>query len=80
VVQEDHRSGKLTAVNRHQLNRRLTATSEFRVTSATPPRPDPAPTHSAGHGGGGPPFQRVDGVATHPSRETGHFIHHVQPK
>ncbi|MFE6841931.1 PhoX family protein [Streptomyces sp. NPDC057686] len=32
VVQEDHRSGKLTAVNRHQLNRRLTATSEFRLT------------------------------------------------
>ncbi|NXY96536.1 PhoX family protein [Streptomyces sp. BR123] len=32
VVQEDHRSGKLTAVNRHQLNRRLTATSEFRMT------------------------------------------------
>ncbi|MBW5485556.1 PhoX family protein [Streptomyces bambusae] len=32
VVQEDHRSGKLTAVTRHQLNRRLTATSEFRMT------------------------------------------------
>ncbi|MEU9038644.1 alkaline phosphatase PhoX, partial [Streptomyces sp. NPDC048352] len=32
VVQEDHRSGKLTAVSRHQLNRRLTATSEFRLT------------------------------------------------
>ncbi|MCB5163434.1 PhoX family phosphatase [Streptomyces bambusae] len=32
VVQEDHRSGKLTAVRRHQLNRRLTATSEFRLT------------------------------------------------
>ncbi|MFJ9341483.1 PhoX family protein [Streptomyces sp. NPDC101733] len=32
VVQEDHRSGKLTAVNRHQLNRRLTATSVFRLT------------------------------------------------
>ncbi|MCB5181283.1 PhoX family protein [Streptomyces antimicrobicus] len=31
VVQEDHRSGKLTAVTRHQLNRRLTATSEFRL-------------------------------------------------
>ncbi|MEU7553425.1 PhoX family phosphatase [Streptomyces sp. NPDC044571] len=31
VVQEDHRSGKLTAVGRHQLNRRLTATSEFRL-------------------------------------------------
>ncbi len=32
VVQEDHRSGKLTAVNRHRLNRRLTATSEFKLT------------------------------------------------
>ncbi|MFD9304594.1 PhoX family protein [Streptomyces sp. NPDC060048] len=32
VVQEDHRSGKLTAVSRHRLNRRLTATSEFRLT------------------------------------------------
>ncbi|MGW0899903.1 PhoX family protein, partial [Streptomyces goshikiensis] len=32
VVQEDHRSGKLTAVSRHQLNRRLTATSEFKLT------------------------------------------------
>ncbi|MET9319858.1 PhoX family phosphatase [Streptomyces sp. NPDC003038] len=32
VVQEDHRSGKLTAVTRHHLNRRLTATSEFRLT------------------------------------------------
>ncbi|MGW0365467.1 PhoX family protein [Streptomyces sp. NPDC002990] len=32
VVQEDHRSGKLTAVSRHHLNRRLTATSEFRLT------------------------------------------------
>ncbi|WP_424212875.1 PhoX family protein [Streptomyces sp. BI20] len=32
VVQEDHRSGKLTAVTRHELNRRLTATSEFRLT------------------------------------------------
>ncbi|MEU5810351.1 PhoX family phosphatase [Streptomyces sp. NPDC047718] len=31
VVQEDHRSGKLTAVNRHQLNRRLHTTSEFRI-------------------------------------------------
>ncbi|MFD0269180.1 PhoX family protein [Streptomyces sp. NPDC127106] len=31
VVQEDHRSGKLTAVNRHQLNRRLHTTSEFRM-------------------------------------------------
>ncbi|MEU8431829.1 PhoX family phosphatase [Streptomyces sp. NPDC029216] len=32
AVQEDHRSGKLTAVSRHELNRRLTATSEFRLT------------------------------------------------
>jgi uncharacterized protein len=32
VVEEDRRSGKLTAVTRHQLNRRLTATSEFRLT------------------------------------------------
>ncbi|NBM19872.1 PhoX family phosphatase [Streptomyces sp. GC420] len=32
VVEEDRRSGKLTAVTRHQLNRRLTATSEFRMT------------------------------------------------
>lgn len=32
VVQEEHRSGKLTAVTRHPLNRRLTATSEFKVT------------------------------------------------
>ncbi|MEV7415976.1 PhoX family protein [Streptomyces sp. NPDC089919] len=32
VVQEDHRSGKLTAVRRHELNRRLTATSPFRLT------------------------------------------------
>jgi secreted PhoX family phosphatase len=32
VVQEEHRSGKLTPVNRHPLNRRLTATSEFEVT------------------------------------------------
>ncbi|MFD8414854.1 PhoX family protein [Streptomyces sp. NPDC059650] len=31
VVQEDHRSGKLTVVNRHQLNRRLHTTSEFRI-------------------------------------------------
>ncbi|WP_030193140.1 PhoX family phosphatase [Streptomyces sp. NRRL S-87] len=31
VVQEDHRSGKLTSVRRHELNRRLTATSEFRL-------------------------------------------------
>lgn len=32
VVEEERRSGKLTAVSRHQLNRRLTATSEFRLT------------------------------------------------
>ncbi|MFF2522573.1 PhoX family protein [Streptomyces liangshanensis] len=32
VVEEDRGSGKLTAVTRHQLNRRLTATSEFRLT------------------------------------------------
>ncbi|MGW3623718.1 PhoX family protein [Streptomyces sp. NPDC000880] len=32
VVQEENRSGKLTPVNRHPLNRRLTATSEFKVT------------------------------------------------
>ncbi|MFC7217115.1 PhoX family protein [Streptomyces polyrhachis] len=32
VVQEDRRSGALTAVTRHQLNRRITATSEFRLT------------------------------------------------
>ncbi|MFE4690815.1 PhoX family protein [Streptomyces sp. NPDC056749] len=32
VVQEENRTGKLTPVNRHPLNRRLTATSEFRVT------------------------------------------------
>ncbi|MEU9026255.1 PhoX family phosphatase [Streptomyces sp. NPDC048383] len=32
VVQEDHRSGKLTAVTRHQLNRRLHTKSEFRMT------------------------------------------------
>lgn len=32
VVQEEHRTGKLTAVNRHRLNRRLTATSEFELT------------------------------------------------
>ncbi|WP_327324914.1 PhoX family protein [Streptomyces sp. NBC_01210] len=32
VVQEEHRSGKLTPVTRHPLNRRLTATSEFKVT------------------------------------------------
>ncbi|AWI28203.1 PhoX family protein [Streptomyces sp. ICN441] len=32
VVQEERRSGKLTPVSRHWLNRRLTATSEFRLT------------------------------------------------
>ncbi|MEV0925312.1 PhoX family protein [Streptomyces spongiicola] len=32
VVQEERRSGKLTPVGRHWLNRRLTATSEFRLT------------------------------------------------
>ncbi|MEV5917768.1 PhoX family protein [Streptomyces pseudogriseolus] len=32
AVEEDRRSGKLTAVSRHHLNRRLTATSEFRLT------------------------------------------------
>ncbi|MFF3617909.1 PhoX family protein [Streptomyces sp. NPDC002467] len=32
VVQEDHRSGKLTSVSRHELNRRLTATSVFKLT------------------------------------------------
>ncbi|MFJ2215056.1 PhoX family protein [Streptomyces sp. NPDC101062] len=32
VVEEDRRSGKLTAVTRHQLNRRLTVKSEFRLT------------------------------------------------
>ncbi|MEU8757624.1 PhoX family protein [Streptomyces sp. NPDC048659] len=32
VVQEEHRSGKLTAVTRHRLNRRLTATSVFEAT------------------------------------------------
>ncbi|MEV8316283.1 PhoX family phosphatase [Streptomyces sp. NPDC059900] len=32
VVEEERRSGKLTAVSRHQLNRRLTVTSEFRLT------------------------------------------------
>ncbi|MEV6109321.1 PhoX family phosphatase [Streptomyces sp. NPDC051940] len=32
VVEEDRRTGALTAVTRHQLNRRLTATSEFRLT------------------------------------------------
>jgi secreted PhoX family phosphatase len=32
VVEEDHRTGKLTAVPRHHLNRRFTTTSEFRLT------------------------------------------------
>ncbi|MFK4224658.1 PhoX family protein [Streptomyces sp. NPDC019890] len=32
VVEEEHRTGKLNAVTRHHLNRRLTATSEFRLT------------------------------------------------
>ncbi|TQK52983.1 hypothetical protein FBY35_3448 [Streptomyces sp. SLBN-118] len=32
VVQGERRTGKLTAVTRHQLNRRLTATSEFKLT------------------------------------------------
>ncbi|MFE5294812.1 PhoX family protein [Streptomyces sp. NPDC056632] len=32
VVQDEHRTGKLTAVTRHHLNRRLTATSEFELT------------------------------------------------
>ncbi|MBL3664955.1 PhoX family protein [Streptomyces sp. M2CJ-2] len=32
VVEEDKKSGKLTPVTRHHLNRRLTATSEFRLT------------------------------------------------
>ncbi|MET9799693.1 PhoX family phosphatase [Streptomyces sp. NPDC006368] len=32
VVQEEHRSGRLTPVTRHPLNRRLTATSEFELT------------------------------------------------
>lgn len=32
VVQEEHRTGKLTAVTRHRLNRRLTATSVFEAT------------------------------------------------
>lgn len=32
VVEEERRSGKLNAVTRHQLNRRLTVTSEFRLT------------------------------------------------
>ncbi|MGP3734700.1 PhoX family protein [Streptomyces sp. GDS52] len=32
VVEEDKKSGKLTPVTRHHLNRRLTVTSEFRLT------------------------------------------------
>jgi secreted PhoX family phosphatase len=32
VVEGDRRSGKLTAVSRHSLNRRITATTEFRLT------------------------------------------------
>ncbi|WP_432057028.1 PhoX family protein [Streptomyces sp. bgisy022] len=32
AVEEDRRTGKLTPVPRHRLNRRLTATSEFRLT------------------------------------------------
>ncbi|MFV0134757.1 PhoX family protein [Streptomyces sp. HMX87] len=32
VVEEDRRSGKLTPVPRHHLNRRVTATTEFRLT------------------------------------------------
>ncbi|MFF7767220.1 PhoX family protein [Streptomyces massasporeus] len=32
VVEEDRRSGRLTAVTRHQLNRRVTATTAFRLT------------------------------------------------
>ncbi|MFH9723599.1 PhoX family protein [Streptomyces sp. NPDC017254] len=32
VVQEEHRTGKLTPVSRHHLNRRLHTTSEFEVT------------------------------------------------
>ena len=32
VVQEDRKTGKLTPVTRHHLNRRITATSEFRLT------------------------------------------------
>jgi secreted PhoX family phosphatase len=32
VVEEDRRSGKLTAVTRHRLNRRVTATTAFRLT------------------------------------------------
>ncbi|MFJ3226144.1 PhoX family protein [Streptomyces sp. NPDC086783] len=32
VVEEDRRTGRLTAVTRHHLNRRVTATTEFRLT------------------------------------------------
>jgi secreted PhoX family phosphatase len=32
VVEEERRSGKLTPVTRHRLNRRITATTEFRLT------------------------------------------------
>lgn len=32
VVEEDRRTGRLTAVTRHALNRRVTATTEFRLT------------------------------------------------
>ncbi|MGW1157434.1 PhoX family protein [Streptomyces sp. NPDC002519] len=32
VVEEDHKTGRLTAVPRHPLNRRVTATTEFRLT------------------------------------------------
>lgn len=32
VVEEDRRTGRLTAVPRHPLNRRVTATTEFRIT------------------------------------------------
>ncbi|MFE7128416.1 PhoX family protein [Streptomyces sp. NPDC057617] len=32
VVEEDRKTGKLTAVTRHELNRRLTATSKFELT------------------------------------------------
>ncbi|MET7350244.1 PhoX family protein [Streptomyces mirabilis] len=32
VVEEDRRTGRLTAVTRHTLNRRVTATTEFRLT------------------------------------------------
>lgn len=32
AVQEEKRSGRLTAVSRHRLNRRVTATTEFRLT------------------------------------------------